>query len=333
VASLVSTAFSTATAASGSPPNIQAAVAQLQQQISDQQTLAAQSSACMLTAFLQNGGLLTALAQPIEALQLPWSPTETLALAAATVKGYELEIWKALTPIQWMVDCNSDALSTCVCGNAGDPPPDPYPDQPNGDPLFYKATIEGFASIAWIHVAPSGACDIAPSQDALDHLFHTPNPDGTGPLGVSLEDIHCGLNGWSIPGSLGQACLDPDSADAIEHQMKKQNGAARAQIGALISKVRADVKNKAVRDRLTEPLQQARSLLQKARRVKGTSLTKLAELSLQGFILQAKAHAGQDVPAALAQEHIARAHRVRGLLIEALPLEGLGAALAPQKNS
>lgn len=114
--------------------------------------------------------------------------------------------------------------------------------------------------------------------------------------------------------------------------MKKQNLAARAQINALIGTVRADVKDKAVRYSLVKPLRQARSLLRRARKVGGTSLTNLAELTLQGFVLKAKVHAGQDAPADRTQDHIARAHQVRGLLIEIPPVGQLGATLALQKN-
>jgi hypothetical protein len=88
----------------------------------------------------------------------------------------------------------------------------------------------------------------------------------------------------------------------------------------------------AVRRSLIEPLQQARSLLQETRDQRGSSLEKLVELSLHGFILKAKAHANQEVRAARSRNHVARAHAIRALLTDPPLAVALGADVAHQKN-
>ncbi len=328
VAGLVSTSYSAALAASGSPPNIQAELVELQQQIIDRRVQAQESTACLEIAFLQNSGLLTALGQAIESGALAWDKTDNPAMAARARVGYEVSIWQALTPLHWIVDCNSETVR-CNCG--GDPP-SPYPDEPDGAPLIYTSPPTlGFKTVAWIHEAPLGACEIIPAKDTFDHLFHAPDDANPGNLEVSLEDVHCGFNGWHIPGSIGNACVG-DPLGATAHQLKKKNLAARAQIQALIGRVKSDVKDKATQANLIESLHQASALLQETREVSGTSLTQLAELSLQGFILQVKAHSGEAIRVDRAQKHIALAHDIRELLTVPPASVVLGSDLAHQKN-
>src|SRR5262249_40223511 len=233
---------------------------------------------------LKNWGLLNALAQPIESLQLQWDTTLTTAMANATAKGYELEIWRTLTPLRWRVSCGSSDY--CDCGLVTLPAD--YPDTASGGPPLTYDSPDLVLSL-YVYV---DHCNDAPPQLALDHLLHAPNADGTGPLGVPLEDFYCGFNGWRMPGSLGSTCTNHSSVGAVRqaHQQRlQQNRAARVQLQNLLHTVRRQVKDKAVRNQLMGTLQQALLLLRQGRGEEAPALPRLAELTLQGFILQAKA--------------------------------------------
>jgi len=324
VAGLVSTAFSSAVAAHGTS-NIQTKVVQLQQKIVTLRQQTQQSTACMETAFLQNWGLLKALAQPIASLEIQWPPTQTAALAHATAKGYELEIWQTLTPLRWNVSCGSGEY--CDCGLVTYPAD--YPDLPTGgEPLLYA--IPQIQVVVYIYIEH---CNDAPPQLALDHLLHTTPTADDIPLGVPLEDFYCGLNGWRIPRPQDltkQLCTSGFDEAAVQRAAQQQQRAARLQLQSLLRTVSRQVEDKATRNRLVEPLEQALGFLPQGPRGEEMALPELAELTLHGFILLAKAHAGQEVPRVLAQEYIARAHQVRGLLIET-PLSEVAPA-KPKKN-
>jgi hypothetical protein len=196
VAALISSAFTAAALGVSNAPgvSIQAQLVHLQEQLVANREQALASNDVVQIAYLQHWGLLKALGEPIQSLQLTWPVDLTDRMAALGRRGYELTLWQTLSPTVWFI---------AGYRNRGG---ETYAYHYTGSPL---CTAED-----WLFVQHGDYKDV--DEDSLDRLFegpfHSPNGDPTGPLGVPLEDLFLSRSGWHLDGYLTYGCnFEPPS--------------------------------------------------------------------------------------------------------------------------
>jgi hypothetical protein len=197
ILALESMAFRLAAGAVGGT-SIKTQVLHLQEQLLANRERALASNDLVQIAYLKHWGLLKALGEPIESLDLTWPVDLTNRAAAQGQRGYELTLWQTLSPIVWFV--------------AG------YRHR-GGEKYAYHYTGHLSCSAEdWLFVQKGEYKDV--DDASLARLFEKPtngpNGDPSGPLGVPLQDIFLSRNGWHLDGYLTQGCnfeppVDPSS--------------------------------------------------------------------------------------------------------------------------
>jgi hypothetical protein len=330
VAGLVETSMHAALAASGEPPNIDSTVAELEADLQTENQRAQDANGCVQQAFAQSWGLLKALGEPIAAGQLTWEPTITPAMAAAAQRGYELVLWQTLTPVKWGVTASHGDNRNYVCGIGTDGVPHPYPAR-NGGLEYWKwfpaPAIVDRQVLAWF--IQDRNCSTAPPREALSEVLDPPNPDGTGPLGVPIEPVLCGVDGWRVPGSseVGQDwCPQPwgypgtkgqqrgAQAAKVRSAAQRQAGVALTQIRGLQATLPAEVKNRQTRRALLATLRQVETFARLAHTTGIQTYADMAEETLRIYTSRLDAQVGRRLPKDVARRHAEAAFAIRGML-------------------
>ena len=205
---IVHSSMEAARLASGKPPDIEAEVYKLENELQAWNTRAMDANVCLRQAFHEHWGLLKAMGEPIVANDLDWPSTLTRTLVDSAQREYEIGLYKTLTPVKWWVIASISEDTEDPCTNEFNDPPGalfaPYPSDLSGYGLWYWRP-------EWAHwnrtpwgsglIIVDNNCDKAPPQEAMRTVFLEPEADGTGALGVPLKDPYCAYNGWGLLGS------------------------------------------------------------------------------------------------------------------------------------
>jgi hypothetical protein len=190
---------------------IKAQASQLKEQLNAAFQSALQSTDLIEIAYLQHWALLQKLGEPIADLAVSWPVGLTDKMVAQGTRGYEVKVWKTLTPAgHWFVDGHWSK------------PDEQYAYHYTNDSLCSSGD---WLFLQYGRVWPGSD----PSSKNLDNLFGTPTigPDGipTGSLGASFEDAVLSRNGWQLKPYTESDCSLPSNEYWLEQTLLRHRRA------------------------------------------------------------------------------------------------------------